>query len=412
MSLTRAFILLTCALALFPVLKLNYFSILMIVWIATALVLGYQNHAFEILREKWKTILILGFFCVMYLMYLPLATDFKEMNKLIIKSLPFIVFPVGLLINRFILTRSVIRSFIGIFISATLLLNVLGWVKAMAYGLLRAFAENDFYHPLFRSFFSDAASMHLPYLGLISSFAALCLVYRMLRDKIFSVPFFLIVLFLVLSMYLYSARMAMGCFLVGLLFMVVRSAKRTAMVWGTMAGLPVICLVLFWISPLKERYFTSMNSEWVLPHKGQHPHEVNYRYGIWYCAARLIGQNMIAGVGADKVQKELNSCYSGFTYESYEDFNKVTYNTHNQYMDQLLKFGIPGLLLFCVALFYYVPGSSLLYQVFILLIALSFLTENILDRQMGVVFVSLLNSIFVAYKFNSFEKSTRSRLAG
>lgn len=412
MSLTRAFIFLTCGLALFPVLKLNHFSILMIVWFVTALVLGYKNHAFEILREKWKTILILGFFCAMYLIYLPFATDFKEMNKLIIKSLPFIIFPIGLLLNRFILTRSVIRSFIGIFIVVTLLVNALGWVKVVGYGPSRAFAENDFYHPLFRSFFSDAASMHLPYLGLISSFAALCLVYRMIRDKAFSTFSFLVVLFLVMSMYLYSARMAIGCFVVGLLFMTVKSTKKTAMVWGAMLGVPLTCMVLFWISPLKERYLTSMNSDWVLPHKGQHPHEVNYRYGIWYCATKLIQQNMITGVGADRVQEKLNSCYSGFTYESYEDFSKVSYNTHNQYLDQLLKFGIIGLFLFFIALFYYVPGSSMLYQVFILLVTLSFLTENILDRQMGVVFVSLLNSIFVAYKFNSFEKGTRSRLAG
>lgn len=412
MSLTRAFVLLTCALAFFPVLKLNHFSMLMMVWFLTALVLGYKNHSFEILREKWRTLLILGFFCIMYLIYLPFSTDFKEMSRLIIKSLPFIVFPVGLLLNRFILTRSVIRSFVGIFIATTLFVNALGWVKLVAYGPLKAFADNDFYHPLFRTFFSEAASMHLPYLGLISSFSALCLVYRMLRDKLFSVFSFLVVLFLIMSMYLYSARMALGCFVVGVLFMILKSTRKTAVVWGTMIGLPVLCLLLFWMSPLKERYFTSINSEWVLPHKGQHPHEVNYRYGIWHCATQLIRENMIKGVGPDKVQKELNSCYSGFTYESYEDFSRVTYNAHNQYLDQFLKFGITGLLLFCFALFYYVRGSSLLYQVFLLLVALSFLTENILDRQMGVVFISLFNSIFVAYKFNSFEKGTRSRLAG
>lgn len=412
MSLTRAFVLMTFGLALFPVLKLNHFSMLMMVWFLTALILAYKNHSFEILKEQWKTILILGFFSVMYLVYLPFASDFKEMEKLITKSFPFIIFPVGLLLNRFILTRSVMRSFAGIFIIATIFVNALGWWKILIYGPAKTFAENDFYHPLFRTFFSEGASMHLPYLGLISSFAALCLVYRMFMRRSFHPAYSMAVVFLVASMYLYSARMAMGCFLVGLLFIMIKSVKKTAMVWGSIIGLPVICIVLFWISPLKERYLTSINSEWVLPHEGQQPHEVNYRYGIWYCAAGVAEQNLLTGVGADKVQKELNRCYEGFTYKSYEDFTKVTYNTHNQYLDQMLKFGILGLLFFCFALFYHVPGSSVLYQVFILIVALGFLTENILDRQMGVVFVSLLNSIYVAYKLNSFEKGTRSRLAG
>src|SRR5690606_39362988 len=84
----------------------------------------------------------------------------------------------------------------------------------------------------------------------------------------------------------------------------------------------------------------------VLPHKNQLPHEVNYRYGIWHCATKLISNHLFTGVGADKVQEKLNTCYATYTYESYEDFTQVTYNTHNQYFDQLLKFGLVGLGIF------------------------------------------------------------------
>src|SRR5690606_33730263 len=114
------------------------------------------------------------------------------------------------------------------------------------------------------------------------------------------------------------------------------------------------------ISPLKERYFNEIEKEMVLPHKNQLPHEVNYRYGIWHCATKLISNHLFTGVGADKVQEKLNTCYATYTYESYEDFTQVTYNTHNQYFDQLLKFGLVGLGIFIFVLFYFFKDNSIL----------------------------------------------------
>lgn len=209
-------------------------------------------------------------------------------------------------------------------------------------------------------------------------------------------------------MYIYSARIALACYLIGLLFIVFKSIKKQIVKWSLLIALPLFALAFFWFSPMKERYIKVVEKDLVLPNKDQEPHEVNYRYGIWYCASQLIADHFVFGVGADKVQEKLNNCYSDFTYISYEDFSKVTYNTHNQYFDQMLKFGIFGLILFVLAIFYFYPNSSVLYQTFLIVVSISFLTENILDRQIGVVFISLLNTIFVLLKLNKVEKSISS----
>src|SRR5690606_28254012 len=117
--------------------------------------------------------------------------------------------------------------------------------------------------------------------------------------------------------------------------------------------------------------------------------------GVWYCSINLIKNHPLTGVGADKVQQKLNECYTQFDYESYEDFSRDVYSTNNLYFDHMLKFGVFGLIAFCLVLFYFVPNNTLLYQIFIITVFLSFLTENLLDRQIGVVFVSLFNTILV-----------------
>lgn len=408
MRLNKAFHITTVLLGLFPILKLNHFSILMMIWFVLAIILAIKEHTFGNFKKNISVFFILSFFGWMYLVYFPFSDDLKEITKAIVKSLPFIVFPLGLLLNKSLLSEKVLQNFSVVYIVSVIVLNCLGWFSVLNYGFLKAWQENDFYHPMFRTLFSNATRLHLPYLGLLSIFAALWLVYKMMLSKKVNIFSIISIFFLLFSVYIYSARMALGCFLIGFLFICWKFLKNTMIKKSTIVILPLLFVSVFYFSPLKERYFQNIKTEWVLPSKHQLPHEVNYRYGIWHCATKIIKNNWLWGVGADNTQKKLNKCYNSFEYQSYEDFSKVVYNSHNQYFDQLLKFGIFGLLLFCFFLVYFVPKADPFYQTFIIIVALSFLTENLLDRQIGVVFVSLLNSIFVVYKLQCFEKSTNS----
>ena len=104
------------------------------------------------------------------------------------------------------------------------------------------------------------------------------------------------------------------------------------------------------------------------------------------------------GVGPQNVQKKLDECYSNYTYKNYDDFNKVTYNTHNQYFDVFLKYGILGLLLFFIFLFWGIKNKNPIYWFFLFLILFSMLTENIFNRQIGIVFFNFFNTlIFLSY---------------
>lgn len=404
---------LTISLGLFPVLKLNHFSILMIFWLVVAIYLFFKNKTLKTLKNN-KTILFNFFACSalfwIYFFSFPFANDYKEMGKIVVKTLPILVFPLGILLCYNFFSKKNITYLFTTFITSTFLINFYGWIQVFRTGFNEVLKVNDFYHPTIRNIFYDSTNIHIPYLGLLTAFAALLLVYRIRHKVLSSVLGIFVIAFFLVSMYFYSARMALAIFVFGLIYTLFKTINSKIIKISVVIAIPILSIIVLWFSPIKERYQQSIETEFVLPHSGQQPHEVNYRYGISYCSFEILKQNVWFGVGVDHVQKSLNACYETFTYKSYEDFSKVTYNTHNQFMDFILKFGIIIGSAIIYLLFSFVFRANLLFQLFLLTVFMSFLTENILDRQIGVVFYSLFNAIFVFYKNETFEKNTSSRL--
>lgn len=109
------------------------------------------------------------------------------------------------------------------------------------------------------------------------------------------------------------------------------------------------------------------------------------RVAIYKCGFHVINQNLVFGVGVGDVKDELVDCYKNVSYFLVE--NK--YNLHNQYLSTFLASGILGLFLFLLSLSYGIYKSSknknktLLY--ILLFYCLNFLSENILERQDGIM---------------------------
>lgn len=218
------------------------------------------------------------------------------------------------------------------------------------------------------------------------------------------------IVFLQGSVYLFSARMALLCFVVAACFVLFKELKSNVLKIGIIAGVVALTAGIVAFSPIKERYRNVIEFKAELPNKDMQPHEVNYRYAIYHCTRQVLEKNWLFGVGVDKVQESLNVCYATFDYRGYDDFTKNAYNTHNQYADMWLKYGIFGLLGFVLFLTYFLIKGSFLHKIFILIFALALLTENMLNRQIGIVTFTLFNAIFVALNYPNFEKSISRRL--
>jgi O-antigen ligase len=121
------------------------------------------------------------------------------------------------------------------------------------------------------------------------------------------------------------------------------------------------------------------------------------RFALWQCSKDVIGRHWLTGVGTGDVQDSLQMAYEQRKFYFASRYNK--YNAHNQYIQIFVGHGIVGFLLLVLSigipLFSKKPKEySLLYTYFLLLFAGICCTEVILDTNKGIVWYSLINSIF------------------
>lgn len=114
------------------------------------------------------------------------------------------------------------------------------------------------------------------------------------------------------------------------------------------------------------------------------------RVNILKCGFQLGLANPIFGYGLGDIQRELDYCYN----QNKLKFPIGKYNSHNQYLFIWLSTGIFGLFIFIYWLFFYYKNAlkskdSILISILILY-SITFLFENVLSRQSGVIFFSFI----------------------
>ncbi|RIV72563.1 O-antigen ligase family protein [Flagellimonas aequoris] len=136
---------------------------------------------------------------------------------------------------------------------------------------------------------------------------------------------------------------------------------------------------------LKGTYKTLINDN-----SAQYPKQP--RLLAWKGATRAVAQNGAFGVGLGNAQKELNKHYD---YIGFERGVNENLNAHNQYLQTLLECGIIGLTLLLMIMYKVfrtlkkrIGPEKQIGMVFLLLLTVNFLFENLLNRYIGISFFS------------------------
>lgn len=120
------------------------------------------------------------------------------------------------------------------------------------------------------------------------------------------------------------------------------------------------------------------------------------RLQIYGCALQEIAKSPICGYGWGDVKTVLSNCYARRTSE---ELLKNNYNSHNQYLSILLSIGVLGFLAFVYYLFYifkiFNQSNSQALFFLTLYFCLNMLTENILEREDGVIVIAFFLNLFL-----------------
>lgn len=427
------FILLTYALAAFPILTYGIRTIFTVLWFILALVCYfYSRNGFHMdldTRFNRNIGLHLLFSILPFLILvasLIYTNNIHEGVKNLIQMLTLLVLPLGFFLVSisgnfdwsnikvvqivFVTSVIILVAFqvIHVLFNLNYLLGDLTVIELKANGLINSEtlsnqAVNTIKLRRFRKFVSGIVDTHPTYQSLWIVFSVFILVKRLLsihRLKKILLYVFLII-FLLGWMFLISSRMpfiAGSIATIFIVFMGTLSLNKKILI--VLSVLLFSLLSYLYVDTIKVRVNQVFDSGFAIikkEDKAKDFNSINIRNGIYYCGLQIAIDNPIIGVGIGDTQQLLTECLINQVNSKIYSWHK--YNSHNQYLAYMLDSGIIGLSFFVISLslaFYIsIRNREMDYLFFITLSSLVFLTENVLVRNDGILFYALFNSLFL-----------------
>jgi hypothetical protein len=151
--------------------------------------------------------------------------------------------------------------------------------------------------------------------------------------------------------------------------------------------------------------------EWSNCRAGGDPdgHSVIQRIEFWKAAIWIIRRNAWIGVGTGDVKDAFQSAYNEMNSPLSSEYRL---RAHNQYLTMWVTYGLAGFLLFVFIIFQPVfsgKANDPLVAMIVLLASLSFLTEDTLESQAGVMFVAFFYALFTSKRAISLAELRRPK---
>lgn len=267
------------------------------------------------------------------------------------------------------------------------------------------FVIDNLYHA-----FAKPVGMHATYLSLYVSLGIFIGFYCILLKNhwIIKILVFLSIVVLIVTLTLLSSRIVIA-FSLAILFFVypfyIRKLKHKFLL--ILAAL-IIALLSFFLAKessfISGRFLDKISDEIKLKPFLKADSTYNPVYGgetradRWFCAVELIKEKPMLGYGTGSEKDVLMEKYQKYNLQNAVINN---YDAHNQYLAFWIKSGFFGLLFFLTAIGYgfyiAVKSKNFLYLSFLLLFAVTCMTENVLESNKGIFFYAFFNVLFYSY---------------
>ena len=372
---------------------------------------GFQWKKFKVSVKSKLPILLIGLPFILSAISLSYTDNLDRGYFVLEKSMSLIAFPL-VFIQSEKLSKKNINSLITYFIATTVVIAIVCFGNSIRLMISNGgFIDQDKlldreYYYFTYSYLSEAVGMSPIYLGMYINFSIALILNRIIYSN--NVKNYMIILVLLnVFLLLLLSKINIIIYFVVLFITAINwiKNKKSGIFIYLIIAITISFMMIFLIKPIKDRvininYFSYEIDE---DHIG-YWNGANLRMATWRCALDPIKNNWLLGVGAGDEKQTL--------LESYQEKNfkmgiLTGYNTHNQWLEFSLRFGILATLLVfttnvLIPLLFGLKQDYNLF-IFIIIIFLTSLTEVIFSTQKGIVFYSLflillLNNLHLATK--------------
>ena len=368
-----------------------FVNICMICLFLILIVLINKQIFLEIIKNTFfKIFLIFLSFIILFTVFnSSFLLDFSETRKIAQIALLFVLFSFAndkrILIYGFIL---------GVFIS-----SLISGINIINYYL------NSFELLISKSSVEDLFITQRLYLGFFTIISAILLlnIYQTSINKIQKYLSLLLIIYFLFMLFLISSRSALLIAAVVFLTTIIYQIKPLYSFFWVLAVGFIFSATIFQNKNLSSRFLyseDSIRSSFVEKIKTHEP-----RYDIWKFSGQIFKEEKpyFFGIGTFKTQELLISKYQLMPIEKRKNwFIERNFNTHNQYIDIGLSYGIIGLLIFLIFVKEILKFSfKNIHSLNLVISLLLFLfIENIFHRQLGS-FIFALILVLALFLINS-----------
>lgn len=237
---------------------------------------------------------------------------------------------------------------------------------------------------------------HSTYFSIYILFSIISLIYLLRSMARRKFGYYILIIFFSIFLWLLGSRAAYFTYLILLAVFLVILILRLKKYW---IGLGVLALGIFLSIVVLPNSQIRKNINETLELVKDKPLNENsdIRLWLWKSGLEVFQENFWFGVGTGDIDEALNNKYVEYDLKLADEHN---YNAHNQYLDTALKLGVVGLalLLFWIGYTLYITAQKkqFLFFFFMLILAINFMFEVMLNTIAGVSFFAFFYSLLYA----------------
>lgn len=278
----------------------------------------------------------------------------------------------------------------------------------ISYEVARAqLSFQDFLNTQLHHNFSASLHLHATYLSMYVCFAIAIALYMLFYEKKYYR--LLMLLFLpvfVISLVLLSSRIIFIPFAVIVFFILPFFLKKKPFLIYLAVLITLLPLLFYYLSgfpAFRDRFKTDTLRELNIRQSGRSYSFLSItetndatRAERWKCAVELIRERPVAGYGTGEEKAMLSEMYTRYGLSNSLLNN---FDAHNQYLGFMIRSGLFGLCAYLILLAYSLYAAirkrNYIHICLLLILAITSLTENVLDSNKGIVFFAFFNTLLV-----------------